>query len=154
MAKNTNFLFALLAVVAIAWIALAARSCSAPRVPGFIDARLTLDEAQLRSRESGKPVFVLVAADWCPFCSSLKAGALADGRVASWLKENTEPVYVDVTRYKPQDPQAVEIFNRLNVDSIPAMILLRSGKQVGHIEGDIPADDVLRWLEKSRGPAN
>lgn len=149
MARNTNFLFALLIVVALAWMALAARGCSGPRVPAFIDAKLTLDEARERAKESGKPVFALVAADWCDHCAALKAGALRDSRVTSWISEHSVPVYVDVTRLQQHDPKTMEVLDQLKVDTIPAMILLDGNRQIGHVEGEMPADDALHFLESA-----
>src|SRR5262249_10283236 len=150
-------LFSLLIVIAIASIALGVRSCSAPKYPAFIDPKISLDEAQARSKESGKPVFALVAADWCTHCAALKSGALADRRVAAWIKENTEPVYVDATRLSPdtgiqqnrQDPELMALMSRLRVNSLPAMILLSKGAEIGHVEGEMPTGDVLKWLEGS-----
>src|SRR5262245_20036626 len=113
MKSNLNFLFAVLVVVAIVSLRLVSRGCSTLRVPEFIDPLLTFDEAMARSAESGKPAFVLVSADWCTYCKSLKRNALESSRVVTWLKENTIPVYVDATRR--QDTEVAAMTSRLRV---------------------------------------
>jgi thiol:disulfide interchange protein len=153
VAKNINFMFALLLVVAFAWIALAARGCAEPRIPVFMDPKLTLDEAQTRGADSGKPVFALVGADWCEYCGSLKRHAMRNSTLVAWLKDNTVPVYVDVSRYSRRDPDTLELMGRLQIQSLPAMILLDKGAQTAHLEGDWPASDVLAWLKDGKVPA-
>ena len=150
MNRNLNFLFALLIVMALVTLALVSRSCSTPRVPAFMDPLLTLEEAQARSSESGKPVFALVSADWCTYCDSLKRGALADSRVVAWLRANTEPVYVDATKSNRRDAETLALMSRLQVQGLPAMVLVKRGVQYGHLEGDVPAKDLLKWLEDSK----
>ena len=148
MKSNLNFLFAVLVVVSIVSLALFSRGCSTPRVPAFIDPLLTFDEAMARSAESGKPVFALVSADWCTYCKSLKRNALANSRVVSWLTANTIPVYVDATRNN--DTEVAVMTSRLRVQGFPAMILMTRGQELGHLEGDVPAKDLLKWLEESK----
>lgn len=152
MSSNLNFLFALLVVVLIATFALASRSCGTPRIPEFMDPLVKLEEAESRSSQSGKPVFALVAADWCAACTSLKAGALSDSDVAEFIKANFEPVYVDVSASNRQDADALAMMSRLGVRALPAMVVLRRGGRVGAIEGAVPADAALEWLKKVAAP--
>ena len=156
MARNIYFLLAMLLVFGIGAVALSTRSCTARRIPSFIDQRVSLEEAELRSEQSGKPVFILVAADWCPHCDRLKRGALVVDRLAAWIREHTEPVYVDATRIQAdpergqtRDPQVMALMDKLKVDHLPAMILQRKGVQLGHVEGNQSAADLLKWAEDS-----
>jgi thiol:disulfide interchange protein len=152
VSSNLNFLFALLVVILIVTFALASRSCGTPRIPGFIDPLVKLEEAEARSSQSGKPVFALVAADWCAACTSLKAGALADSDVAEYIKANFEPVYVDVSASNRQDADALAMMSRLGVRALPAMVVLRRGVRMGAVEGAVPAKETLDWLKKAAAP--
>ena len=58
--------------------------------PAMFDQAVTLDVALEQSEETGKPVFVLATADWCPGCQSLKRGALTDETLASTIKINLQ----------------------------------------------------------------
>ncbi len=153
MRSNMNFLFALLVVILIVTIALASRGCGGPRVPSFIDPLVTLDEAQSRSAQSGKPVFALVGADWCEPCTSFKHGTLRNSKVVEFLKANTEPVYIDATRSASNDADTLAMMSRLGVNEIPTIVLLRRGQSIGNVGGDIPAKDLLKWLEETIKPA-
>ena len=153
MGSNLNFLFALLVVILISTIALASRGCGGPRIPAFIDPLVTLDEALVRSGQSGKPVFALVGADWCEPCVSFKHGTLRSSKVVDFIKANTEPVYVDVTRSANHDSETLAVMSRLGVNEIPTVILIRRGQQLGSVSGDVPATDFLKWLEETLKPA-
>jgi thioredoxin 2 len=153
MRSNLNFMFALLVVILIVTVALASRGCGGKRVPAFIDPLVTLDEAITRSGQSGRPVFALVGADWCEPCTSFKHGTLTSSRVVAFLKENTEPVYIDVTRSDRNDADALAMMSRLGVREIPTVILMRRGQIIGSVIGDVPAGDFLKWLQETVKPA-
>jgi thiol:disulfide interchange protein len=151
MRSNLNFLFALLVVILIVTVALASRGCGGGRVPAFIDPMLSVDEADARSRDSGKPVFVLVGADWCEPCHSFKAGAMRNSKVVQFLKDNTEPVYMDGTRSNDTEVQGT--LTRLGVQNFPACVIRVRGQNMDRMEGDVPASEVLKWLQATVKPA-
>jgi thioredoxin:protein disulfide reductase len=148
MGKGLNFLAAILIITAIAAVALASRSCSAPAVPVCFDPLRTMPEAAARAADSGRPVLVFVTADWCEECRTLKRGALNSGRVTDWISVNTEPVYLDVTRAASGDTDAQAAMSRLNVDAPPAIVLLRRGREVGRVAGAPGSKALLESLKK------
>jgi len=117
---------------------------AAPTPVAFANQR-TLEQAIQDSARTGMPALVLATADWCGACKSLKRGALSDAGVSTWITDNTHPVLLDVTS---TSPQAAEF----RVSAIPALILLRRGKEIARVEGDIPTKDLLAWLAEFSGP--
>lgn len=105
----------------------------------------TVASAQDAGRLSGKPVLVLVSADWCDACTSLKRGALRDEGVAMWVRENTHPVLVDATLEANPEPAA------LGVASLPTLLLLRDGKEITRQVGAADAKKTLAWLAANSG---
>lgn len=146
MTSNLNFMVALLVVVAIVSLAFLTRGCGHAKVPAYFDTKVTLEEAVARSAASGKPVLALVSADWCAPCSEFKKGALRDSRVAAWITENTEPVYIDMSRPPGRDPGAQEVRDRLHVQAFPSIVILSRGNYAGKLEGAAPAKELLGWL--------
>ena len=55
-------------------------------IPSIFSAKLSIEQASLKSENTGKPMLVLVTADWCPPCQALKKGALMDSKVTQWSK--------------------------------------------------------------------
>lgn len=113
--------------------------------PAYFDTSRTLDDALERSKSSGKPVFALVTADWCPPCQSLKRGALVDGRVASLIESSTEPVYI--TDRQPRDVE------RLGVRAFPTSVIIRDGEVVASLRGAASTGAYLEWLENALTPS-
>jgi thiol:disulfide interchange protein len=147
MARAIYFLLALLVFVMIAVVALLTQKCSAPVTPVCFNRSRTLEEAEARSVDSGKPVLVFVTAEWCEDCKALKTGALNTSRVTDWILENTEPVYLEVTRSATGDTDAQAAMARLGVEAPPAFVLLRKGKPIGRVDGAPASKELIRQLE-------
>jgi thioredoxin:protein disulfide reductase len=147
MARAIYFLLALLVFVLIAVAALLSQKCAAPVTPEGFSRRRTLDEARARAEDSGRPVLVFVTAEWCEECRALKAGALNSSRVTTWIVENTEPVYLDVTRSASGDTDAQAMLMKLNVETPPAILLLRKGAELGRVEGAPSSKELLKQLQ-------
>ncbi|MBL9030596.1 MAG: thioredoxin fold domain-containing protein [Phycisphaerae bacterium] len=146
MNSNINFLFAVIAVIGIAFLAMLTRSCGGAKhpLPAYFDRTLTVDSAAAL----GKPVLVYVGADWCPPCQTLKGGALADRRVEKWVRENAVAVYVDATSVRDGDDTSLLLL-RLGTTAYPDLILMRQKQVVARLTGAVRAKDLLAWLDKS-----
>lgn len=107
----------------------------------------TLDQAEARSRDTGMPVLVLATADWCPPCQSMKRRTLSDKKIQRWISENTIPVVVDLSDRSSPPPEA----ELLRVRSLPALLLLRDGKEVARLEGAVSENKLLAWLGEFSG---
>jgi thiol:disulfide interchange protein len=146
MARALYFLLALLAFVLIVTVALLSQKCSAPVFPAGFDPRRTLDEARAREEDSGKPVLVFVTADWCDDCKALRAGALNSSRISNWIHDQTESVYLDVTRSASGDSDMQALMAKLGVESPPAIVLLRKGKEIGRVDAVMSSKELLQKL--------
>ncbi|MEX2219042.1 MAG: thioredoxin family protein [Phycisphaerales bacterium] len=154
MAKAMNFMLALLVVTLIAWLAMCSRSCGAPAYPEGFERGLTLQEAAARADDSGRPVLVLVVADWSQECGRLRAGALDSARVVEWIAANTEPVCLDVSAARTGNLEAQAAMVRLGVSELPAIVLLRRGREIGRLDAELLKGEIgSRALVQALGQA-
>jgi len=140
MAKGNIITWALVGIVAL----LAAPSLiglvrGPAETPGVFESGYSLEEATRESASAGKPMLVLVTADWCPPCQALKRGALRDERVAAWINSNTIPVYLE-------DGTDREAIASLPVKSYPTTLLIDDGAVVGSVVGNTSASSYLDAL--------
>ena len=101
-------------------------------MPALFEQGITSEAAYEQSAQTGKPIFVLAPADWCPSCQSLKRGALTDEQLVATFSERAIPVYLDIS--KSTSPGA-EFAAQLGVTSIPAMFVIADGQVVASTVG-------------------
>lgn len=130
----TIVLFALIAYIATPKIISLIKGPA--ETPSMFAAGLTLDQAVEQSAMTGKPMLVLVTADWCPPCQSLKRGALNDPEVTQWVQEHTIPVYLE----DGTNPDSIRM---LPVRSYPTTLVIRDGGVVGQFSGNRSASSFL-----------
>jgi thiol:disulfide interchange protein len=110
--------------------------------PDVFSANITLADAQAQSAESGKPIFVLVTADWCPPCQKLKRGALSDPAVVKLISEQSIPVYLE-------DGQNRSEIQSLPVQSYPTTLIIQGDEITASIVGGKSAGKYLKVLQES-----
>lgn len=108
--------------------------------PGVFDAGYTLTQARELSAESGKPMLVVVTADWCPPCQTLKRSTLMNPEVIAWIQSNAIPVYLE-------DSANPDEIGSLPVSSFPTTFLIQDDQILGSLPGAIGANKYIKSLE-------
>lgn len=119
-------------------------------VPEIFDKTVSLQAALDESAQTGKPVFALLTADWCPACQTYKRGALSNNKVAQKLRDQTVTVYIDVDAQEDDIRRLVALgmpVNRGGGISLPTTLILQDGKVVAPLVGAHSASALLAWLE-------
>jgi thioredoxin-related protein len=143
-----NFLLAVLGGIIIISLAMSLRSCGTPAIPEYFDRKVTLEDALVRGEREQRLVLAFFTADWCPQCSALKKGALADSRIRAWIDEHAVPAYVDVTKAQSGDMDSKVLLARYRVEALPTIVILEKRHELGRITGNIPRRDLLKWLQQ------
>jgi hypothetical protein len=148
MEGKLNFLFAVLAVILIASVALLTYSCSSPALPGYFKRKLAFEDALAAAEQADKPVLALFVID-DKASKSFQAGPLQDSRIAEWVTANTQPAYVDASRAESGNADAAALLQRYEVETFPTLLLLRKGREIARWEGETSARDLLKWLTEN-----
>lgn len=111
-------------------------------VPTAFANGMTVEQAIARGTQSGKLVLIYATADWCGPCQRFKKGPLSDSKVAAFITEHFEPVYLDVDHHQ-------DLAAKLEIETIPAMRVLRPGKPPVQLNEYMEADRLVAWLEST-----
>lgn len=142
--KRRGWPFLIFVVVIIgSYVAISRRS----PMPEVFATSLSMEQAEVKSREMGMPVLVFASADWCGPCTQFKRGALKDEAVTRWIRENTVPVLVEMNDRNAPPPEA----ERLRISSLPTLAMYRDGVEVGRLSENAPKEKVLAWLGEHSG---
>lgn len=129
-------------LIALQWYRNGPNSGSAAAIPAaFVGQPQTVADGVAKADAEKKVLIAFATASWCGPCQAFKRGALADQRVTDGLRATGVPAYIDVDK-----DQAGA--GSLKVFSIPVLIALRDGREVGRMEGVRSTKEVLDWLSK------
>ena len=105
-----------------------------------------IDSAMDEAESSGKPIYVLYTADWCPPCRQFKKDVLTNQDVSQLLESKFVRVKIDLTdRFGPNN----KVANKYNVRAVPTMIVYTAqGVEIDSVQGGQSHDYFLLWLNR------
>tara|TARA_R110000868_G_scaffold259361_4_gene517249 strand:- start:13901 stop:14398 length:498 start_codon:yes stop_codon:yes gene_type:complete len=108
---------------------------------------LTLDEAQIKAKETGKNILLFGYAEWCTYCLKMRKESFPDSTVQKAIADYYYPVQLngeseERVTWNGKKMPAVELARYLRLSSFPTHYFINSegeilGAQPGFIEADI-----------------
>ncbi|MHC0441913.1 thioredoxin family protein [Flavobacterium sp. 3-210] len=71
------------------------------------------------AKKVGKPIFIMLYADWCPHCNQMKKEVFSDPNVMSFLKENYICIWKNIEK-----EEGMALKNKYNTKSLPTFLFL------------------------------
>ena len=88
-------------------------------VPDDTPYKKALETAKI----AGKPLFIMLYADWCPHCNLMKKEVFSDPNVMDFLKENYVCIWKNIKK-----EEGLELKNKYNTKSLPTFLFLDSNE--------------------------
>lgn len=75
------------------------------------------------AKNEGKPLFIMLYADWCPHCNQMKKEVFSDPNVMAFLKENYVCIWKNIEK-----EEGIALKNKYNTKSLPTFLFLDSNE--------------------------
>lgn len=75
------------------------------------------------AKTAGKPLFIMLYADWCPHCNLMKKEVFSDPNVINFLKENYVCIWKNIEK-----EEGLALKNKYNTKSLPTFLFLDSNE--------------------------
>lgn len=125
-------------VICFAILGVCVRAAELP--PAFSD--VTLDAAKKQVDGTDKVVVIKFTVEWCPPCKVMDRTTWRDDKVIEWVKSHGVALQVDVDK----DQKTAEAYN---IEAMPTMVMLRSGKEIARTLGYMDPAQTLAWMESA-----
>lgn len=87
----------------------------------FVPDDMPYKKALETVKTKGKPLFIMLYADWCPHCNQMKKEVFSDPNVMDFLKENYVCIWKNIEK-----EEGLALKNKYNTKSLPAFLFLDS----------------------------
>ena len=90
----------------------------------FVADDMPYNTALNNAKAQGKPVFLMLYADWCPHCNLMKKEVFSDPAVIDFLKKNYVCVWKNIEK-----EEGTALKNKFNTKSLPSFLFIDSAAE-------------------------
>lgn len=85
----------------------------------FVPDETPYKETLEKAKKGGKPLFVMLYADWCPHCNQMKKEVFSDPKVMDFLNKNYICAWKNIEK-----EEGIALKNKFNTKSLPTFLFL------------------------------
>ena len=114
-------------------------------VPDNVPYKTALENA----KSQGKPLFVMLYADWCPHCNLMKKEVFSDASVMDFLKKNYVCSWKDIEK-----EEGIALKNKFNTKSLPTFLFIDPNDEtlLYALKGELKKADFLAEANYALNP--
>ncbi|MDR6763422.1 thioredoxin-related protein [Flavobacterium sp. 2755] len=109
---------------------------------------ITYKTALENAKTQGKPVFVMLYADWCPHCNQMKKEVFSDQNVMDFLNKNYICIWKNIEK-----EEGMALKNKFKTTSLPAFLFLDANETLLYaLKGEMKKEDFLAEANYALNP--
>nr|WP_294789294.1 thioredoxin fold domain-containing protein [uncultured Flavobacterium sp.] len=114
----------------------------------FVPIDIPYKTALENAKKEGKPLFVMLYADWCPHCNLMKSEVLSDPAVIDFLNKNFVCTYKDIEK-----GEGIALKNKFNTKSLPTFLFIDANENLIYaLKGEWKKADFQNELRYALNP--
>ncbi|MCR4029264.1 MULTISPECIES: thioredoxin family protein [Flavobacterium] len=114
----------------------------------FVPVDIPYKTALETAKKEGKPLFVMLYADWCPHCNLMKSEVLSDQTVIDFLNKNFVCTYKDIEK-----EEGIALKNKFKTKSLPTFLFIDNNETLIYaLKGELKKPDFLNELRYALNP--
>ncbi|MFB3386863.1 thioredoxin family protein [Flavobacterium sp. LAR06] len=91
------------------------------------------------AKTEGKPLFIMLYADWCPHCNQMKKEVFSDPNVMDFLKENYVCIWKNIEK-----EEGLALKKKYNTKSLPTFLFLDSNETLLYaLKGEMKTNEFM-----------
>ena len=114
----------------------------------FVPVDVPYKTALENAKKEGKPLFVMLYADWCPHCNLMKTEVLSDPTVMDFLNKNFVCTYKNIEK-----EEGIALKNKYNTKSLPTFLFMDSNETLIYaLKGEMKKNEFQNELHYALNP--
>ncbi|MFC4479849.1 thioredoxin family protein [Flavobacterium chungangensis] len=114
----------------------------------FVPVDVPYKTALENAKKEGKPLFVMLYADWCPHCNLMKTEVLNDPAVIDFLNKNFVCTYKNIEK-----EEGIALKNKFNTKSLPTFLFLDTNETLIYaLKGEMKKAEFQNELRYALNP--
>ncbi|WP_456315402.1 thioredoxin family protein [Pseudomonas shirazensis] len=100
------------------------------------------------AKKEGKPLFIMLYADWCPHCNLMKKEVFSNASVMDFLKKNYICVWKNIEK-----EEGIALKNKFNTKSLPTFLFLDSNETLLYaLKGEMKTPEFMTEAKNALNP--
>lgn len=111
-------------------------------------ADISYEQALIQSKKENKPILIMLYANWCPHCNTMKSTVLSDTKVVEFLEKNYIYVWKDI-----ETAEGLEIKEKYKTQGLPTFLFLDANETVLYsIKGQMNTENFTHEATNALNP--
>ena len=109
---------------------------------------ISYEQALLLAKKENKPIFIMLYANWCPHCNTMKSTVLKEPKIVDFLSRNYIYLWKDI-----ENEEGLKIKDKYKTQGLPTFLFLDANETVLYsVKGKMTSDVFMQEVNNALNP--